>query len=85
MFDSPTMHNTNAKFANKEIYKVTKCAHIQTHLKKAKQLKSMCVYTLCNQRKHWVVYSVDVEQWTCTQQWCQTHKQFARCTHIQCT
>jgi len=36
ILDSLTMHNTNAKFASKEIYKVAKCAHIQTHLKKAK-------------------------------------------------
>jgi hypothetical protein len=75
------MHNINA-FASKEIYKVTKCAHIQTHFKKANQLKSMCVCALCSQRKHWVVYDVDVEQWTCTQHWFQTHKQFAKCTHI---
>jgi hypothetical protein len=84
ILNSPTIHNTNA-FASKEIYKVTKCAYIQTHLKKVNQLKSMCVCALCSQKKHWVVYNVDVEQWTCTQHWCQTHKQFAKCTHIQCT
>jgi hypothetical protein len=49
--NSPTMHNANTKFANKEIYKVAKCAHIQMHSKKAKQSKSMCVCALCIQRK----------------------------------